>query len=92
MGCPGWLGFIASRHRGTVWLHLGCEVFECVVGFLGAVRDIHQIAVDDIATQIIPERIAQLLVIFREQRLTASSCALRQDSRRVAPERKNSRC
>ena len=51
-----------------MWLHPYGEVLESVVGFLGAVGDVHQIGVGDVAAKI-PERVAKLIVIFCEQRL-----------------------
>src|SRR5262249_57688516 len=45
------------------------KMLERVVGFLDVVRDVHEIGVDDVAAQILPERMAQLVVVFDEQRL-----------------------
>ena len=47
-------------------LHPCVEVLERVFGFLDVVGHIHQVGVNDIAPQVLPKCLAQLVVIFGE--------------------------
>ena len=44
-------------------------MLQRVFGLLDAVGDVHHVGVDHIAAQILPECLAQLVVVFSEQRL-----------------------
>jgi hypothetical protein len=51
-------------------------VLERIVRLFEIVGDIHQVGVNDIAAQVLPERVAQLVVIFGEQCLEGSQLRL----------------
>ena len=85
-------GLERQRHRSALWLHPYREVLESVVGFLGAVATSIRSVVGDVATNIFPERVAKLIVIFCEQRLDGFELRLAPRDRRVALDKKNSLC
>ena len=58
------------QHQGRIHvlgLHPSIQVLECVVGLLDVVCDVHQISVNDVASQVLPQRSAQIVVVFDEQ-------------------------
>ena len=62
-------GLEHERRMDALRFHPRVEVRERVVGFLDVVGDVHQIGVGDVAAQVLPERLAQFVVVLGEQRL-----------------------
>jgi hypothetical protein len=61
--------FEHERHADALGLHPRVEMLECVLGFLDVVGDVHQVRVDDVSAQILPECIAEFVVVLRKHRL-----------------------